>query len=582
MAARSGTLVNTTIDPNADDREIVMAVYDWFRSARAARSPMVQTWNRCYKSLRAEMPNRDSGPRVRIPELFRLVRSSVGWKLDQRILTSVEPIAPLGSDWYTWLNERCRDMEIVLESSHQANHEEIEYERMLWDADTYGTGFLKTTWDNNLAGGLGDAAISRVNPYCIYPDPSATSLASADFIIEARAMSVQELDRRFPGKGKLFANGDIGEAIDEPPNQLQAPSSSIPRPYTPRPSPGNIGSGSTWSRQRAHDAGRFHQDPVVVLECWFREHALTERSTRVTDDGWRVIVVAGQHLLLNERAEDLWDHGAHPYERYVPHDLGEMWGIGLVELLGPIQSALNRVVRSVQQNIELTGNPIMLEDFGAQTQDQGLSSARPGSRVRKRQGKDIVWMEPPSLHPNIGELIQFLLDRMQAVSGLNDLPGGGLQGRPAAETAGMLAEAQFVAIRSQLINLEHSLSAAYRKKIALIAENYTEPRWITVTGPDGMETPKMLSARYFMRPTPDGGVPLEYNVKVDAGSQAHTSRKVRRDDIITMYTLGLIDDLTALEQLDVPNPEIIMQRKKLQAQSVLAADPPGRRQRARA
>lgn len=579
-----GTLTNATIDPRAEDTEIVQAVYDWFRSARAARAPMVRTWNRCYKTLRAQTPeSSNGGPNIRIPELFRLVRSSVGWKLDQRILTEVSPMAPLGSEWYSFLNERCRDMEVVLEASHWANHEEIENEKMLWNADTYGTGILKTTWDDNLAGGIGDAHVTSVNPYCLYVDPAATNFDNADYIIEARAMSIQELDRRWPGKGKLFVNGDIGESIDEPPNQLSTPSSTVPRPSViGRPTPGRVSASNTplWSTTTTSDPFKNHQsDPVVVIECWVREHTIASGQV---SDGWRVIVVAGNHLLMNEKASDLTNHGNHPYDRYVPHDLGEFWGIGLVELLGPVQSALNRILRSVQQNVELTGNPIMLEDYGAMTQQSALSSARPGARLSKRSQKEVRWLEPPSLHPNIGELIQFLLDRMQAVSGLNDLPNGGVQGRPAAETAGMLVESQFVAIRSQLINLEHTLQGAYRKKVALIAENYTEPRWVSITGPDGTETPKMLSARHFMRPTPDGGVPLEYNIKVDAGSAAHTSRKVREDRAVTLFTLGALDNLSLLEMLDIPNPQAIMERLKLQQQSILAANPPGQRQRARA
>jgi len=389
-------------------------------------------------------------------------------------------------------------------------------------------------------------------------------------------MSLQELDRRFPGKGDLFVNGAHSEALDEPPSQLHAPSSTIPRVHPNAVSPGTSALWSTSSKSSPLRSS----DPIAVLECWVREHTVT-RTGKVID-GWRVIIVAGNHLLFNEKATDLWSHGGHPYDRYVPHDLGEFWGIGLVELLGPIQGALNRILRSVQQNVELTGNPILSEDAGATTQGALLAPNRPGSRMTKRQGKEVKWLEPPRLHPNITELMAFLLDRMKVVSGLNDLTTGSAPSRTASDSIASATEAQFISIRSQLINLEHTLTSAYTKKAALISENYTEQRIISITGPDGTDTPKMLGPNHFMRPSDEGAVPLEYQIRVDAGSASHTSRKVREDKAITLFTLKAIDNMTLLESLDWPNPENVMRRLGLQEASVLAADQPGARQRARA
>lgn len=539
---------------------------------------MVQTWAKCYRALRGITPGPGESwqPNLRLPEIWPIVRSSVGWKLDQRITPKVSPQAPLGSDWYDWLAQRSRDLETVLDTSSFEAAEELELEAMLWDADTYGTGFLKTGWEANLWDGLGDAVARRIDPHCIYPDPAARSLTDCDRLTEAKLMSIEEIDRRFPGKGHLFEDGYGVESFDEPPSQLDGTERSAPRVAAAAVSPGT-GSGN-WSPTGKYEL-RPTRRPVLVLETWVKEHKIVGGSSR---DGWRCIVTADTHVLLNERAEDLWRHGHHPYDRYVPHELGEFWGIGLVELLGPAQAALNRIIRAVQQNVELCGNPILVEDIGTLTQGAGFAANRPGMRLPKRPQNEIKWLEPPKISADVTALVGFLLERMKMISGLGDLTQGNVKGRPAADLASAAQEAQFVSIRSQLINLEHTLSSAYTKKASLIAENYTEPRWLSTTGPDGQETPLALQARHFMRPGPDGSVPLEFSIRVEAGSASHTSRQVREDKAITLATLGKLDTLTLLEMLDIPNPQNVMRRLGLESESILAMNAPGKRERARA
>ena len=577
-------LVNTAVDPEADDHVIVRQVTELFRTARTLRAPILATWKKCYDSLRGGRPVSmyNLPPGIQLPEIWPVVRSSVGWKLDQRITSRVRPASAIGTEWHTWLSERCQDMELVLESTAHAHHEEVQIQLALWDSDTYGTGILKTNWDPNLCDGKGDAVLTRLNPYAFYPDPAATNEYDGDFYSEVRLMSPLELDRRYPGKLDWFLDGNVEhEAFDEPPSQLGRHPSTHSRPQvhplpqsTIPPWMGNNGSGNQ-SRDN-----RITGQPIPVIEMWVREH---KRSTTKVSDRWRCIVIGGGKVLMNKPAKEIFPHGRHPYTRVVPHDLGEFWGIGLVELLGPAQGAFNRILRSLQHNIELTGNPVLREDAGAGTQSMGLNAARPGSRITPRNpNSQVEWVQPPGVHPNITEILSFLLERMKSISGLNDVTSGQLQGRPAAETAGMLQEAQFISIRSQLINLEHSLSAAYRMKAALITSFYTQERVLDIVGPDGEATTKFLGPRHFMRPGPGGSTPLEYSVRVEAGSQAHTSRKVRHDQAITLFTLGAIDVMTLLEAMDFPNPSLVLKRLGLQQQSILSVDAPNQKEAARA
>lgn len=577
--------VTTSFSPDADDTRIVADMKAMFRTARATRAPMVRLWNKAHRALRSRPKGYDTGadwkPNLRVPEIFPIVRSSVGFKLDQRIVTEISPVTELGSEYHAWTQQRCSDLETVMEVTGKVNDEEIEYQKMCWDADTYGTGILKTTWDATLAGGLGDAVIRRINPYTFYPDPAATCMDDADYFIEVRPMSVQQLDRRFPGKGKLFVRGGAQEATDEQPSQLHAPVSKIPRAMSDAISPAT---SPRWNLPK--DEHSVHRDTITVLECWIREHEVFEPKDEFgyasVEDGWRVVVVAGDHVLLNEKASDLWEHGKHPYDRYVLHDIGEFWGISTVELLGPLQSGYNRLLQAIQQNIELTGNPILMEEYGSQTSRQQIAANKPGTRMNKRKGTETKWMEPPRLSAESMSLMQFLLSRMEAISGIQAMTrGGSPQGRAAEGVHGALQEAGFVGIREQLRNMEATLRGAYMKKAQLIAENYTEPRFLASTGPDGQPTSMLLSSRHFMAPTEDGAVPMEYMINLDAGSKSHTSRRVRQDTATTLFTLGAMDVLSLLEAHEWPRPEKVLKRIGDQQASILATGAPGKRERER-
>lgn len=544
---------------------------------------MYALWQKCYRALRNRTNTYGTSgysPNMRLPEIWPIVRQSVGFVMDQRIIMDASPASTLGTEWHQYLSARARDIEVVMESTATVNQEELELQKMLWDADTYGTGFLKSQWDNTLVDGKGDALLARLNPFFIYPDPAAMNFDECDHIFEARPMSLIQLDRRFPGAMEMFLDGAANPGIDEPPSQLNAAhqlqARTLPAAASGRTTP-------NWTNPSRGQGEIRPTDTVIVLECWLREHdvEISEDGTMRVQDAWRCVIIAGEYVLFNERATDLWSHGSHPYSRYVPHDLGEFWGIGLVELLGPAQAGINRLLAAIQRNIELTGDPQLVEASGAGTQRAALADNRPGTRQTKRQGMEYYWMEPPSFSFEPRSLIEFILQRMEVISGVTPITKGQVSGgRPSGDVVDAMQEAAHVATRERLRNLEATLREAYTRKASLIAENYTEPRFVSITGPEGRDTAMMLAGRHFMRPTPDGNVPLEYQIRVDAGSSQQTSRRMFENDVVTRFTLGLYDPLTALERLNEPNPQQTAERLGIYQQ--LQGGGPTARQRARA
>lgn len=578
-------------DPHQSEEELakVGELLRLFDIARAHRRPMVAKWQECYRMLHNKFW--DAGrpgymPSPEITEIYPIVDAIAAWEMDQRPKFTFAPISLPHTPQHQFMVQTAEDMERVVDAGFQANLEEGQWAIANWDKLVYGTGLLKTTWDQTLAGGRGDAITRRVSPFAFYPDPNATSIHDGDYYIEVRRMSVQQLDRAFPGTANLFRTGGVDHDIDVAPDQISDDNGQRPA----RANPGAI-SPVTTPRYGQPGGARVHAvdlPGVTVIECWLRDHEVYDARTdlggekRVVDR-WRVCVVAGNRLILDEPAENLWDHGDHPYSRMVQRDAGEFWGRSLVEMLGSSQKALNQLLAATQYNVLLAGNPIWRDTGNSR---QSLTN-KPGTRIDAgAAGKDAGWVPPPPFSPAFMELIRYHLGRMEAISGLTAIAKGGAPGgRPSESVVDALQEAGFVRIRSSLRELEYTMRTAGEKKVSLIAENYTTPRMIAIAGPRGERTSMVLRARHFMVPTSTGHIPMKYQIIVDAGSRHHTSRSMREDRAAQLFTLGAIDRTALLEDIDYPNATTVAARMDQREMELAAAGEqagPGKRERARA
>lgn len=571
---------NYTREATDEERKKVRRVIELFQEAREARSPMFDQWRRNYRALlnrntpKPRRPDWLAAPEF--PEILPIALTMGGWITDQRPEISITGNSVPHQVFAEYVDAMALDLTFTLNASYKANMEEQQINLAAIDAITYGTGIFKTTWDPFCAGGLGDGTFTRVSPFCMYPDPAATTPDDANYLIEARRMTLLELDRRYPGSYDMFAEGEGGDiTIDEGPDR-----SSFYRATNRGPTPGAISPSTTPNTSRRSGSHRMNADmerTVTVLECWVREHDTVEirdpRTGETTDastDEWRVLVVANSRLIFEAHAHDLWDHGKHPYDRWAFVDLGDsFWGLSLVEMLEDEQRQYNRLLASFMHNAELVGNPILKRGRGKSRQPV---TNRPGQIIETdpRDPTDPGWLVPPPLQTAMVQVMEFVLKRMEATSGLSAVVKGSTpSGRNAQGVVDSVQEAAFVRIRQNLRNLEWALRGVFAKKASLICSNYTTPRMVSIAGPTSEQTSITLKGGHFLIPTKDGRVPFAYQLNVDAGSQAHTSRAMREDRMIQAFTLGLVDAPAALEALQIPNWRQIAQR--VEAKNAAAA-----------
>ncbi len=552
-----------------DDIELVTEVRDLFDAAKSHRQARVDLWQRWYRIVH----NRTWGefrpnwmPSPSVSETYPIVASMVGWMTDQRTSLSVIPAMNPHSPTYEFYSTMARDLELVLKSSWIVNENDVEVEKALWDALIYGIGFWKITWDLSKVGGLGDASMTRIDPMRMYVDPQASNMDEANYIIEARTMSLQELERRWPGSrarldGEAYEDGSVDKRDSLYSTDGRTPMANPGGVNGVPPMWGMPGQGRESGRSQREDEG------VTVYEAWLRknQHYTNDDGEIYVEDAWRVVVICGNHILMNEDAKDLWSHGSHPYVRYVMNETGDFYGISLVEHLTPLQLAINRTLASIQSNAELIGNPILLE-----TANSGIPRTqivnKPGQRLTKNQAGEVDWLRPPEMPNYMGDLIKFYIGEMERVSGLSAIVRGATPtGRNAQGVLDSIQEAAFVRVRLALRNLELSLRNAGEMMASLIAENYTTPRMVAIVGPQGEKSSLALRSRHFMVPTAEGAVPMEFQLWITAGSSLPISRQARAQEADVLFAMGALDVQGVLEAHDYPNRDEIIQRVKAQA-----------------
>lgn len=583
--------------PESDEiKEAALAqtVRELFYRARDARRPLIGKWKKNYRVLNNRTWSPRAEPWMPAPEIsniWPIVASMVAWMTDQRPITETTPVIPPFSPDADYYDKLAEHMNAALKATFQGNDLDAEVERMLWDVCTYQIGYMKTTWEPWLADGYGDAAFRRVDPFTIYPDPLAKSPKDLGHITEAKIMTLDDLDRAFPGSVDRVMAGHT-EDIDESPHALESRTSSTePRVNLAAISP------STYSRFAPSERGNkvsVTEDPtVVVLETWIRTHetitskeddSIQEGTARVIDR-WKCVVTCGNTVLMNEYADDIYAFSTHPYDRMVLFETGEWYGPGLVEFLTSPQESINRMLANIEQNIMLVGNPIFYEGRRA----NGVTKTnRPGQRIKGASRDEVGWLEPPTLHPDQINLIQYYESKIETISGLSAIVRGfSPTGRNSSDVLSSVQDSAFVRVRATLRNLERCLRGVTSKQAALIAEFYTEPRMIATVGVDGTKTRHALRARnfYTLAPTDDDtedSTPMRFQIMADAGSEHPTSRGARQSQAERLFAMGAIDEIEVLKAEKWPNwREVATRVQEGKAMAGELGKPPGKRQATR-
>lgn len=583
--------------PSFDEWELTQRLTALYTLAKNHKHQLQATWRRNYlltTNRQYAMDTRQPWtPNVTDSEIFPILSSRIAWMTDQKISPIAAPAATAGEKFTAHMQKLSGDLEAILSTTSIMSGWDKEILLVLWDAAQFGAGIFKALWDAGLDEGIGNVSMKRVDAWKVYPDPNASSIEDMQYLFEVHKMTMDEMKRRWPD-ADLDAIRDAAMYGDQGTDSQSRPQSSMGSSF-PMAQPGNLpGSSSTvWGLpgQAPQSTGDdILSAGVNVYECWIKENWEEERDQtdwsegdtgpeRVVYDSWRCVVFSGNVVLFDEYAVDLWENNRHPYSRYVDEEMGEFWPTPIVSHLAPCQIAINRILSSVQGNIELVGNPVFMD-----TKDSGLERTqvvnRPGlrlsmnARAAATQGTQPHWMEPPKLQADVWQGISFWKQCMENISGLSGVSKGQQPaGRQAQQTIQSTQEAGFVRIRGSLRNLERALTEQYNLLAHLAIQNYDVPRVMAIVGEDGANTAIRLAARHFYTPSADGGEPMKFSLQVMAGSGNPTSRQARIAEADALLGMHAIDRQAVLMTHNFPHWQDIearMEKKEQEQQKMMA------------
>lgn len=583
-------------DPWYEEYELTQRLAQMYELARTEKKKYQAHWRRNYLLTTNRQYSLDTQspwtPNVTDSEIWPILSSRIAWMTDQKIIPNVAPAALPGDPYAQHVQTLAEHMEQLFETEYKNQGWDKEVILALWDAAQFGCGIFKSVWDSGLDEGMGNISLKRVDVWNFYPDPNARDLETCTYMFEVEKMTFEQIQRRFPEADvesikAAYLYGDRGDDIVRP---SQSSSSQYPMAM-----PGNLpgSSSTTWGLpgQSSRNTDQILSEGINVYTAWVLEPWEETRETtdathgdteRVVYDEWRCVVYTGNVVLFDEMARDLYEFSRHPYTRYVDEEMGEFWPTPIVNHLAPCQVAINRLLASLQGNVELVGNPIFLDIKGSGLERTSIVN-RPGLRLSmdqkmaNSQGAKPMWLDPPKMQAEVQSLIQFWKSSMENISGLSGVQKGQApKDRQAAQTQQGAQEAGFVRIRSSVRNLERTLGQAYRLLAHMMIQNYDIPRQVAIVGPNGENSALMLAAKHFYSPSIHGKVaPMKFALLVMAGSDNPTSRQARIAEADALVAMGMIDRPAVLEQHAFPHWQAIDKRMNDKEMAIAQAQAAG-------
>ena len=353
----------------------------------------------------------------------------------------------------------------------------------------FGTSVFFLPWDANKK----NVRAIPVNPFNIFPDPLATGVEDAEYIIYASYKNVNKLKRAFPKKASLLTGGNINYS------------------------------------ELVQDNNRNAQidNQVLVLEAWSIDEDVSKYPNgRVT------VVCPELGIVLDDKPNPYKDEEL-PFILLKDYDIpNKFWGEGEVAQLISPQKYMNELNNSILDNAKATANMPWIIDKNSGI-GQGKITARPGLVIRKNPGSEVRREQPPAMPMYVVNAVETYKDDMEQISGIfNTLKGDNSTGVYTAQGILALQEAGQVRIRLKVKLMEDTLGDMARKWHSRMKQYWKEDRWINISRHDGSYDLKKFVISHLQ---------YDYDIRITAGSTMPVNRGAMLDLMIRLAQTPMPD-----------------------------------------
>lgn len=330
----------------------------------------------------------------------------------------------------------------------------------------YGTAIWKVYFDPLGNKGKGKVVIDIVGPEKFYPDAKITNphkIQDADYICQVSDVSLSYLRRRFGERAKYV------------------------RPRVRTKYDANIYQGET-----VKEALGILNNSTTLIEHWSRDDQGKLRLVYKADD---VILWDSKwdpakkkkHFkgskYFHAPGESFYKHGKYPFV-VVPCYLreGQLWGMGDVELLKPIQDLVNDFDDQIRMNTRLMGNIQIVVGLASGINPSKWTN-KVGLRVPARDPNAWRIVQPQGLPPHVMDRREIAKREAETISGRPDVVEGRKPaGLKAASAIIALQEAGNRRVNHKRLMTESGLAEVLDLAFEHFREHFTHEMAIRIAG----------------------------------------------------------------------------------------------------
>lgn len=276
-----------------------------------------------------------------------------------------------------------------------------QYKLSLRDQIVLGNGFMKCWWNDQIgpqgptydedakSEPQGDVDVSWIDPYSVYPDPSARSLEECEFLCLSSDLSEDRAKRLY----ERF-NSEKAECVAVNGESM----------------------ASMWNRGKAwlnnllygivgDSTGQYRTKQYRVWEVYH-------------DAGAKLTVYSGTNVLYD--GANPTPNGRFPVVHFSTYEQGcDFWGMAETSQLIGLQTAVNKQVFRIAKHARLMGNTPWVTD-----DPQLRVTNTPGEVMRIGLGRFARRDAPPSLPNYIFGFLQLLQAQFDVITGVHDVTRG--------------------------------------------------------------------------------------------------------------------------------------------------------------
>lgn len=515
------------------EKALASWAYSKFKDAMIAKQPYTERWMTYLNAWNNDLYEKNNMPSYKTNHVSNFIYSSIESMrpilFDSNPRFEAIPVTPDAMQYSL-------DISTALDYEwHRTNMQELLLANSIYTF-AIGTSVVMLPYqysDKKKDGVDGEVTPIAVSPFNIYPDPLATSIDDAEYIIYADYFHVNKLKAKYPDKAEYLQGSDVhfSELVND------------------------------------RDTNARIDNQILVLEVWCRDYTTIDveeecdgekvtKKKRKYPKG-RVILAAPECGVVLEDKENPYNSGRFPFFLFKDIDIPfQFWGEGECKWLMSPQKQVNDLYNQIIDNAKSTANMQWIIDKNAGI-PKGELTNRPGLIIRKNPGSEVRRESPPSMPMYVQQMADTLKMDIEVISGIHDVTRGQTpSGVQSAAAIVALQEAAQTRMRLKVQLHENALGVLGTEWVERIKQfwkfNRLVPREVDANSQidtmqlNGVEMQPM-SVQQFMT----GNEPTHFElVDIDPEKQLkHDYRiKVIGASVLQQSRASMLDQLTRLAQ----------------------------------